>query len=226
MDVPSLVTARFDFADARNRMVDSQIRPNKVTHGRILNAMREVPRERFVPPAMLARAYVDEDVPLGEGRHLMEPMVLARLLQLGLPRAGQRALVAAAGTGYSAAVLAACGLSVVALEPSAALRTSGQPVLAELAPTVEYVAGPLAEGWAKGAPYDLILIDGAVRDIPPALGAQLSREGRIVTVRAGRGSTGKGVIAEPTSAGLHAQPMFDCSVPLIPDLLPKPGFVF
>src|SRR5208282_6497251 len=94
------------FADARNRMVDSQIRPNRVTDPRILAAMRCLPRERFLPPAVVSLAYADEDVPLGNGRYLMEPMVLARLLQAANLGEGERALVIAAGTGYSAAVLA------------------------------------------------------------------------------------------------------------------------
>ncbi len=226
MDLPSPVSARFDFADARNRMVDGQVRPNKVTDARILNAMRELPRERFVPPGMMARAYTDEDVPLGGGRALMEPMVLARLVQLARPRRGERALVVAAGPGYGAAVLAACGVSVVALESAEPLLALARSMLPTVAPGVEIVSGPLAEGWPAGAPYDMILIEGAVRDIPPALGPQLSRSGRIVTVRTGRGSTGKGVIAEPTPTGLHAQAMFECAVPLLADLLPRPGFVF
>jgi protein-L-isoaspartate(D-aspartate) O-methyltransferase len=97
------------FADARANMVDSQVRPNKVTDPRILHAMRTLPRERFLPPALASLAYADEDVPLGNGRVLMEPMVLARLLQIAAPMPGEVALVVGAGTGYGAAVLAACG---------------------------------------------------------------------------------------------------------------------
>ena len=107
------------FAEARNNMVDSQVRPNKVTDPRIVAAMRQLPRERFLPPALAALAYADEDVPLGEGRVLIEPMVIARLVQLTAIAAGERALVVAAGTGYGAAVLAACGARVTALEESA-----------------------------------------------------------------------------------------------------------
>src|ERR1700721_1328189 len=92
------------FADARNHMVDSQIRPNRVTDPRILSAMRRLPRERFLPPAAVALAYADEDVPLGGGRFLMEPMVLARLLQAAALRDNERVLVVGAGTGYAAAV--------------------------------------------------------------------------------------------------------------------------
>ena len=103
-------------ADARNHMVDSQIRPNRVSDPRILAAMRHLPRERFLPPSLASRAYVDEDVPLANGRALMEPMVLARLLQFAAPAEGERVLVVAAGTGYGSAVLAACGCRVFALE--------------------------------------------------------------------------------------------------------------
>ncbi|MBV9653315.1 MAG: protein-L-isoaspartate O-methyltransferase [Acetobacteraceae bacterium] len=226
MTLPSTATAAMDFADARNRMVDSQIRPNKVTDGRILNAMREIPRELFVPGNVIARVYTDEDVPLGDGRALMEPMVLAKLLQLAQPRPGQRALVVAAGPGYGAAVLAACGLSVVALESSESLLALARTALKATAPSVKMVSGPLADGWAQDAPYDLILIEGAVRDIPPALGPQLAPQGRLVTVRTGHGSLGKGVIAELTPAGFHAHAAFDCATPVLTELLPRPRFVF
>ena len=219
--------ALFDFEDARNRMVDSQIRPNKVVDPRILRAMRELPRERFVPARARALAYADEDVPLGNGRALMEPMVLARLVQMAAPVGGERALVVGAGPGYGAAVLAACGVNVTALEEDVALLGLARQVLPTVAPGVTIVAGELAAGWPQGAPWDIILIEGAVRDIPAALGAQLRPDGgRLVTVRTGHGASGKAVLAEPTPVGLRAQPVFDCATPLIPSLLPQPGFVF
>jgi protein-L-isoaspartate(D-aspartate) O-methyltransferase len=216
-----------DFEDARNRMVDSQLRPNRVSDLRILGAMRALPRERFLPPDLGARAYTDEDVPLGGGRVLMEPMVLARLIQLAAPEAGERALVVAAGAGYGAAVLAACGASVTALEEDEGLLRAAHDALPVLAPGVRIVQGRLADGLADGAPWDLILLEGAVRDIPPALGAQLRPDGgRLVTVLTGRGATGRAVLAEPTPAGLRARPAFDCATPLLPSLLAEPGFVF
>ena len=216
-----------DFTEARVRMVDSQVRPNKVTDPRIIAAMRRLPRERFVPPHLAVRAYVDEDVPLGDGRVLMEPVVIARLVQLTAIAAGERALVVAAGPGYGAALLAACGARVTALEESAALQATARTVLAEVAPSVSLVTGPLAAGWPPGAPYDVILIEGAVRDIPPAIGEQLRRQsGRLVAVCCGATGIGQAVLAEATPAGLRTQPMFDCSTPPLPSLLPSLGFVF
>jgi protein-L-isoaspartate(D-aspartate) O-methyltransferase len=216
-----------DFEDARNRMVDSQIRPNKVIDPRILRVMRELPRERFVPASLRPLAYADEDVPLGNGRALMEPMVLARLIQMTAPVAGERALVVGAGPGYGAAVLAACGVDVTALENDEALLGLARQLLPTLAPAVVIVEGTLASGWPSGAPWDIILIEGAVRDIPAPIGMQLRPNGgRLVTVSIGHGASGKAVLAEPTPAGLSVRPVFDCATPLIPSLLPEPGFVF
>jgi protein-L-isoaspartate(D-aspartate) O-methyltransferase len=215
------------FDEARNRMVDSQVRPNKVTDPRIIAAMRQLPRERFLPERLAALAYVDEDVPLGEGRVLMEPMVIARMVQLAALSAGERALVVAAGTGYGAALLAACGARVTALEEAASLQAIARTVLAELAPSVSLVSGPLAAGWQPGAPYDVILIEGAAPEIPPAIGEQLRRQtGRLVAVLTEGGGVCQAVLAEATPAGLRAQPMFDCATAPLPSLLPTPGFVF
>ncbi len=217
----------FDFTEARNRMVDSQIRPNKVTDPRILAAMRELPRERFLPPKLRPRAYIDEDVPLGGGRVLMEPMVIARLVQLVAPSAGERGLVVGAGVGYGAALLAACGVRVTALEEELALAAIAERTLADLAPSVSVVSGPLAAGWPAHAPYNLILIEGAVHVIPKALGEQLYADaGRLVAARCANGAMAQAVLAEPTPAGLRAQPMFDCATSPLPSLLPKPSFTF
>src|SRR5580698_4654527 len=141
-----------DIETARNNMVDSQVRPNKVVDPRIIDAMRQLPRELFVPPAMASLAYADDDVPLGGGRYLMEPMVIARLVQAATVRRGERALVVGAGCGYGAALLAALGAQVIALEQDAALLDRARAALARAAlPAIAFavtlVNGPLAAGW-------------------------------------------------------------------------------
>jgi protein-L-isoaspartate(D-aspartate) O-methyltransferase len=215
------------FADPRNRMVDSQIRPNKVTDPRILVAMRTIPRERFLPPALASLAYADKDVPVGSGRVLMEPMVTARMIQLIAPEAGERALVVAAGVGYGAAVLAACGVRVTALEADEALLAVARTALSAIAPGVNLVAGPLAAGWPQDAPYDIVLIEGAVVAPPPAIVEQLRQEtGRLVTVIRGAAGPGHAVRGEATQAGLQLWPEFDCATLPIPALLPPPAFSF
>ncbi len=223
------------FADARKNMVDSQIRPNRVTDPRILSAMRRLPRERFLPASVAALAYADEDVPLGRGRYLMEPMVLARLLQAALPRENERVLVVGAGTGYGAAVLAACGCRVTALEDDRDLLRIANAILPEVAPSVTLVAGPLAAGWPPTAPYDLILIEGAVSEVPALLTDQLHREqGRLVAALSeadgapgpGLAGTTRAILAEATAAGLGITPIFDCATPPLPALRKAPVFAF
>jgi protein-L-isoaspartate(D-aspartate) O-methyltransferase len=216
-----------DFAAARACMVDSQVRPNKVYDPRILAAMRRIPREAFLPPDKLAFAYLDEDVMLPGGRALMEPMVIARLLQSAAVTPDEKTLVVAAGTGYGAAVLAACGASVTALEDDPALLAIARPALAAWAPGVTLVTGKPEAGWPAGAPYDLILVDGAVGRFPPALAAQVRpRGGRIVGVLREGPGPGQAVLAEVTPAGLRPQPLFDCTIPVIPAMASAPGFVF
>ena len=229
MALPSLDFATDAFmTDARKRMVDSQLRPNKVSEPRLVDAMRHLPRERFLPASLAALAYADQNVPLGGGRVMPQPMVLARLVQAAAPVAGEKALVVGAGTGYSAALLAALGCEVVALEEDAALLETARSALAAAAPAVTLVAGPLTAGWPGGGPYDLILIDGAVPGIPAVLAAQLKPgTGRLMAIVAnGDGRTSQGTRADPTPAGVSTRPLFDCPCPLLPGFAPAPAFQF
>lgn len=163
-----------DFAVARRAMVDSQLRPQAVTDARVVAAMAVVPRESFLPTAQHASAYVDRMVPLGEGRGLSPPASLGRLLTLLAPRPGERALVVGSATGYAAAVLAEIGLDVTALESDAALANQA-PACAG----VRTRSGDMTQGAPDGAPYDLILVDGEIEQLPDALIAQLGVGGRL-----------------------------------------------
>jgi protein-L-isoaspartate(D-aspartate) O-methyltransferase len=231
MDQPSL-PSQADFSAARENMVNGQVRPNKVTDPRIIRAMRSLPREQFVPPALVSLAYTDTDVPLARGRAVMEPMVIARLVQLARVRAGERVLVIGAGTGYGAALMAACGGEVTALEEDAALLDLARRALRDTAPGVKVVEGRLTDG-QPGVPWDVIMIEGAVQSIPQTIALQLNPAGgRLVTVLSpGEGAGGYGVLAEPgrpdaPNSVLRAQPVFDCATRLLPPLVPAPAFQF
>ena len=219
-----------DMAEARKHMVDGQLRPNRVVDPRLLAAMGEIPRERFLPPHLAARAYVDEDVRLPGGRALMEPMVIARLLQLLAIRPGDRVLVLGAGTGYAAAVAAQCGAEVVALEEDAALVAAALRALAGLiAPAaLRLVEGPITEGDVAGAPYDAILIEGEVPEVPPSIIGQLAEGGRLATVLAAnaRGVSSRAVLGRRVGGAFSLSDAFDCATLPLPAFRRAPGFVF
>ena len=218
-----------DFVAARNNMVDCQIRPNRVTDPRVLDAMRTLPREHFLPLALTALAYLDEDLPLGAGRVLMEPLVIARLVQMARVRPGDKVLVVGAGTGYGAAIVEACGGQVTALEEDGALIATAVRVLPSVAPGVRIVEGRLAAGVPGGGPWDVIIIEGAVAAIPEIYEGQLAPGGRLVTVIAATGvSGGRAILAEPIAGTprLRSREMFDCTTPLLPSLRSVAAFVF
>ena len=224
---PDFATDAF-FDDARGRMVDSQLRPNKVSDPRILAAMRHLPRERFLPAALGALAYADQTVGPHDGRVMMQPMALARLVQAAVPVKGEKVLVIGMGAGYAAALLAALECDVTVLEPSADALAATRQALAGAAPSVTLATGPLTAGWAAGAPYGLILIDGAVPAIPLAIAAQLHPEnGRVVTILSGgNGRVSHAIHAGPTPAGLSIRTLFDCACPVLPGFMAAPVFAF
>jgi len=225
-----------DYAAARLNMVEGQVRPNRVTSPRVVAAMLDLPREEFVPEPLRAVAYVDEDLPLGGGRWVMEPMVLARLVQAADPQPDERALVVGCGLGYGAALLARLCAGVVALESDPMLAAAARPVLARMGEgRVGVVEGPLAAGHPGGAPYDVILIEGAVAEVPAALSDQLAEGGRLVAVRTGGdpgsiGSCGGGMglaVRGERIGGLYVErPMFDAATPALAEFRAAPRFVF
>ncbi len=212
-----------DFVTARQKMIHGQITPNDVTDRRILDAMRTLPRETFLPPPLTAMAYVDEDVPLGQGRFMTEPLVLARLVQLAAPVAGEKALVIGANTGYGAALLAMCGLQVTALESCPQLAAQARRALPA---SVHLVEGPLKDGWLGNAPYDLILIEGAVPGIPEPLFVQLKHKGRIAAVMAQDGRRGQGVLIQREGDARTLISAFEAATPSLPEFAPEAEFAF
>ncbi|WP_439815025.1 protein-L-isoaspartate O-methyltransferase family protein [Zavarzinia sp. CC-PAN008] len=215
-----------DFAALRRTMIASQIKPNMVPDARIHEALDAIPREAFVPEGRQSLAYIDEDLELAPGRFLMEPRVFARLLQAVLVQPGERVLLVGAGTGYGAAVLSRLGGSVVALEEDAALAVQAQGLLATLAPGVVVASGPLNQGWAAGAPYDVILFDGAVEVVPDAILAQLADQGRAAVVLAGPSpGLGKATLYTRTP-DLGRRQLFDAAVRPLPGFARPASFVF
>ena len=216
-----------DYAFARLNMVENQIRTNRVSDERVLAAMAEVPRERFVPKRLHGNAYVDQDIALADGRYLMEPVVFARLLQAAAIGPGEVVLDIGCGAGYSAAVLGRLAGTVVALECDAGLAKEAIEALTELdVDNAAVVEGPLEEGYPRQAPYDVIVLGGSVDAVPEAITDQLIEGGRLVAVVNVAPSIGKVEVIHRQHGRLSRRELFDAAVPVLPGFAIEHGFVF
>jgi protein-L-isoaspartate(D-aspartate) O-methyltransferase len=214
-----------NYAVARQHMVDSQIRTNKVTDERLIETIRALPRELFVPEALRARSYLDDDVELAPGRFLMEPMVAARLIQTAEVKPTDMALVVGAASGYAAALLSRLANTVVALESDALLAQRAGAAFSELGiDNVAIVEGPLAAGCGKHAPYDVIYLDGAVEALPQALVDQLGENGRMVGVMIEQG-VGRAMLWLKSGGTVSRRVLFDANVTLLPGFKTPGRFV-
>lgn len=213
----------YDFEHMRRSMVASQLRTTGVADARVIAATGEVAREQYVPEARLAAAYADAAVPLGGGRELSPPMATARLLSEASPRGHERAMVVGAATGYSAALLDRLCASVVAVEEDPALADFAREALQDTG--VVLVEGPLAEGHAEGAPYDLILIDGAVEAVPDAIVGQLAEGGRLAAAILERGVTRLG-IGRKAGGGFGFTIFTDAAAAVLPGFARPRSFSF
>ena len=208
-----------DYAAARAAMVESQLRPQGVTDRAVLDAMGTIERERFVPEDIRPTAYSDRAIALGGGRFLPAPDVLGRLLTQMQPAPGERALVVGAGTGYAAAVLERIGLDVVALESAPELAAAAREA------GIEVVAGPLEAGYKRAAPYDLILIDGAVEHLPVAIVDQLADGGRLGAALIDRGVS-RLIIGRKSGGAFGYLSVGDAGTPALPGFSRPRAFTF
>ncbi len=215
------------YAAARLNMVEGQLKPNKIVTEAILEAMGEVPREAFVPKSMRGIAYVDEDIAIGNGRYLTEPMVLGRLVESLQIDSGDIVLSIGCGTGYSAAVLARLSNTVVAIEEDSDLAQQATETLAHLGvDNAVVIEAPLTGGYAQQAPYQAILIEGAVAEVPASILDQLSEGGRLAAVVSPHGGLGKATLFQRIGGVVSHREVFDASVPLLPGFEPVPVFEF
>jgi protein-L-isoaspartate(D-aspartate) O-methyltransferase len=221
-----------DFALARRMMVEGQVRTSDVTDPRIIAAMMELPRERFLAPEMAALAYLDLDITVLDAtaerraRRLLKPMPLAKLIQAAEIESGDAVLDVGCATGYSSALLAHIADSVTALEEEPALAKQAKETLSSLGLlNVTAVTGPLSAGWPAGAPYDVIMLEGATEIEPRMLFPQLANGGRLLCVQ-GRTPASKAMLYRRTGNDVSGWPIFDAAATVLPQFEEKPVFVF
>ena len=216
-----------DFSRARQNMVDCQLRTNKVVDGPLVAQFETVPRELFVEETVRSIAYVDEDVAVGNGRYLIAPMVLAKMLQELSINSNEIVLDVGCGTGYSSAILSGLADTVVALEDNHELATRANDLLTELAAdNAIVVEAPLTGGYVTQGPYDVVLVGGAVASIPTALTDQLIDGGRLAAIIDDGKGQGKATLMIKRHGAVSQRELFDASAPRLPGFEPKTGFVF
>lgn len=206
-------------------MIESQLKPCGVTTPRVVAAFYAVERADFVPQDRRGVAYMDRPHRFGNGRELMAPLSLGYLLEEASLRPDDRALVIGAGTGYGAAVLSRLAGSVVALESDADLAGRARELLADR-PNVSVVEGPLEAGWAAGAPYSFILIDGAFEEQPAVLVEQLAEGGRVAAIVVGDDGVARASLGRLYAGIVHFEPFADSSAAILPPFRKAPTFRF
>jgi protein-L-isoaspartate(D-aspartate) O-methyltransferase len=216
-----------DYSAARHMMVEAQLRTNRVVDPALLAALESVPREIFVPRALVGGAYVDGAIPIGKGRAMMEPMVLARLLQESKIKSQDVVLDLGCGSGYAAAVLSHVASTVVALEVDVELAALANAALASLAvDNVAVVTGSLCDGDAAHGPYDVIIVEGQIAAIPAALFDQLADGGRLAVVEDNGDGPGRAKLYSRFGATLSHRVLFEASAPRLPGFATPARFEF
>lgn len=218
-----------DMEELRINMIESQLRPNRVTDTPLLTAILATPRERFVPKKYRSMAYADTELPVledGKDRYLMPPMPQARLIQALSITKDDTVLVVGAGSGYSCAVIGQLASVVFGLEADAELVEQAGATLNDIdASNVVMVEGNLEDGLPNEAPFDAILIDGAIETEPTSLITQLKEGGRLAMAMGGT-ALARGMVLEGSSGGFVSNALFEASVPLMGAFKAEPAFVF
>ncbi len=219
----------FDYAAARKNMVEGQLMPSGVIRPDILARFLSVPREDFVPANLRGHACLDSVVPLEKGGFLLPPALHARLLEAAGVADSDRVLEVGTATGYGAAILSGLAGRVTALAGNSQGLEAARALWESLGcKNVTGAIGPLTEGWEPQAPYSLIVVDGAVCEVPERLVSQLERGGRLVAVlRTDEDDPGRAtLIRRGADGGWSRRDMFDATCLWSPGFEPPRTFRF
>ncbi|HWW57418.1 MAG TPA: protein-L-isoaspartate O-methyltransferase [Sphingopyxis sp.] len=210
-------------AEMRSAMIDSQLRTNDVIDPAVIAAMNAVSREAHVPPALASVAYMDRAIALDHGRALNAPLVTGRMLVAAAIRPGMRVLLVGSATGYTAALLAALGAEVHAVEEQGELMAAARAAVSH--DNIHWVEGPLTAGAPDAAPFDRIIVEGAIETLPDALAAQLAEGGRLVAARR-EGAVARLVQGIKAGGTIPLRSFADMDVAPLPGFAVPAGFSF
>ncbi len=206
-----------DYTLSRRNMVESQIRTNRVTDQRIIDAIGKIPREQFVPKHLENLAYIDHSLEISPGRYLMESMVFARLIQGASVRNDDICLDVGCGSGYSSVVLGEIAGTVVALESNSDLAKKAESNFKKSgADNIFLITAPLDEGYSGQAPYDVIVVNGSVERLPEMLLNQLNEGGRLVSIISKKSTSGRAKLFEKRHGHISERELFDATAPDLP----------
>jgi len=216
----------FDFAKAREHMVESQIRTSDVMDLDLLLAFRNIPREKFVPRSRIAVAYSDQHVDIDNAGVLLRPRDLAKMVQAAEVEATDIVLDIACGRGYSTAILASLAETVVGLETSDDLVTRATELLVDAdISNAAILKADLKAGAAEHGPFNVIFVNGAVTEVPQSWWSQLADGGRLVCIMQ-KGPVGRATVFTKSGQAKGERVAFDTSAPYLLGFAPEPSFVF
>ena len=216
-----------DFRKMRGAMIDGQLRPSGINERALIGAIKYVPREMFVPADKAQLAYCDEAIEVVPGRYLAAPLVGCRMMEAVAVETGERVLIVGGTTGYSAAIMARLAAHVTLVEDDATLvRRAGSAISKTGVSNVKLVEGALAAGHAEGAPYDILIIDGAAETVPETLIGQVRDGGRIAAVLAERGGAASIVLGRVAGGHVGWTRLMEASAPMLPGFARVPEFEF
>ena len=218
---------RFAENVVRTRMVEGQLRPNRISDERILVAMDSLPRETFLPADTQHLSYSDATLPVRGGRYLLSPLLAARLLQTAEIEKGETVLVVAGGGGYLAAVAERLKTTVFLLDYKKSFLADIDRVVLDLRlDGCVCLHGDPREGWKQDAPYRSIVIDGGVEQVPETLLQQLETGGTLTALRMREDETGEIVRWRRDARGrVASESLFDASAPVLAEFAKDETFV-
>ena len=216
-----------DYQTARENMVENQVRTNNVTDMLVISTLKQVPREIFIPKNKRYIPYLDDNIAIGNGRYTMQPMVIGRIMQYANIQSKDITLIIGSGLGYTSALFSCISGTVIALESNKIMAQKSDKILQEARyDNVIVVENILKDGYPKYAPYNIIIFDGAISEVPQKILNQLAEKGRLLAIIHSPGKVGITRCYERIQGKICSRDLFETNIAYLPEFVPKETFCF